>query len=83
MDASELETLLEDRIEDAEASVSSSRHPGEDDRHYVVEVVSPVFEGRSLVDRHQVVHDTLDDVLLEEVHAIEVETYTPAERAEG
>ena len=80
MDASELETLLEDRIDDAGASVSSSRHPGEDDRHYAVEVVSPVFEGQSLVDRHQVVHDTLDDVLVDTVHAIEVETYTPAER---
>lgn len=83
MDESELETLLEERIEGAEATVGSSRHPGEDDRHYAVEVVSPAFEGESLVDRHQVVHDALDDVLIDAVHAIEVETYTPEEREDG
>jgi stress-induced morphogen len=80
MEEAELETLLEERIEDAAATVGSSRHPGEDDRHYAVEVVSPAFEGVSLVDRHQIVHDALDEVLIDEVHAIEVETYTPDER---
>jgi stress-induced morphogen len=78
MDASQLEALIEREITDAEATVSTPRDP-DDDKHYAVEVVSPAFSGKSLVDQHQLVHDALEGVLTEEVHAIELRTHTPDE----
>jgi stress-induced morphogen len=79
MDATEVEALIEKEIPDAEATVTTPRDP-DDDKHYAVDVVSPAFEGKSLVDQHQLVHDALGEYLTEEIHAIELTTATPDER---
>jgi stress-induced morphogen len=79
MDATEVEALIEEELPDAEATVTTPRDP-DDDKHYAVEVVSPAFEGKSLVDQHQLVHDALGEYLTEEIHAIELTTATPDER---
>jgi stress-induced morphogen len=78
MDFAEIESRIESAIPDAEATVSRTRG-AEDDDHLAAEVVSPVFEGESLVDRHQRVHDALDELMTTEIHALEIETYTPEE----
>jgi len=59
-------------------TVTTPRDP-DDDAHFAVDVVSSAFEGESLVDRHQAVHDALGDHLTEEIHAVELTTATPAE----
>jgi len=79
MDATEVEALIEEEIPDAEATVTTPRDP-DDDKHYAVEVVSPAFEGKSLVDQHQLVHDALGEHLTDDIHAIELTTATPDER---
>jgi len=76
MDATDVEALIEREVSDAEATVTTPRDP-DDDKHYAVEVVSPAFAGKSLVDQHQLVHDALDGYLTEEIHAIELTTVTP------
>jgi len=76
MDAHEVKALIEAEIPDAEATVSTPRDP-DDDRHYAVEVVSPSFDGESLVDQHQLVHDALGEHLTRDIHAIELTTRTP------
>ena len=78
MDLSELERLVEEGIEGADATASKTRHE-EDDDHFAVVVVSPAFEGRSLVQQHQMVYDALGDAMTTDVHALEIETYTPDE----
>ena len=80
MDADAVANLIEDRIPDAEVTVTTPRDP-DDDKHYAVDVVSPAFEGESLVDQHQLVHDALGDHLTRDIHAIELTTATPDERA--
>jgi stress-induced morphogen len=82
MDTDTVAGLIAAAIPDAEVEVSTPRDPDDDD-HYAAVVVSPVFEGESLVDRHQRVHDAIDDELTDSIHAIEIETYTPAEYEEG
>ncbi|MFB6221155.1 MAG: BolA family protein [Halolamina sp.] len=85
MDAAELETIIESEIEDAEATVTTPRvHHDEqaDDPHYAAVVVSPAFEGTSLVDQHQMVYDAIGEHMTESVHAMEIQTYTPEEYAE-
>lgn len=77
MTPEEVEQLIEAGVEGAEATVEPQRGP--DDDHYVARVVSPAFEGLSLVDQHGLVREALGDHLTRDIHAIDLQTYTPAE----
>ncbi|WP_224268825.1 BolA family protein [Haloprofundus salinisoli] len=81
MDLSEIEQLIEASIEDAEATVSRPRSPDEnhEDAHFAAVVVSPTFEGKSLVQQHQMVYDALGERMTTDIHAMEIKTYTPDE----
>jgi acid stress-induced BolA-like protein IbaG/YrbA len=50
-----------------------------DGRHFNALIVSPVFEGKSRVVRHQLVYAALGDRMRAEVHALSMRTLTPAE----
>ena len=46
--------------------------------HFQVWIVSSFFEGKSLVDQHQMVYGALGDALgSERIHALALKTYTP------
>ena len=79
MNRDDVAALIESEIPDAAATVTTPRDP-DDDKHYAVDVVSPAFAGKSLVEQHQLVHDALDAYLTDEIHAIELTTATPDER---
>ncbi len=72
----DIEDRIEREIPDAEATVTQPRGP-EDDDHLAATVVSPAFEGKSLVDQHQLVYDALEEYMTTEIHALELKTYTP------
>ena len=75
----EVADLIEGNLPDAVASVTAPRiHNDEDeDAHFAAVVVSPAFEGESLVDQHQRVYDAVGDHMTQSVHALEIKTYTP------
>lgn len=53
-----------------------------DGRHWAAVIVSPAFEGLRLIKRHQAVYGTLGArIQTDEVHALSMKTYTPAEWA--
>ena len=53
-----------------------------DGRHWYATIVSGVFEGQRLIQRHQRVYATLGGRMqTDEVHALSMRTYTPAEWA--
>jgi acid stress-induced BolA-like protein IbaG/YrbA len=53
-----------------------------DGRHWSAVIVSPAFEGKRLIQRHQVVYATLGEkIKTDEVHALSMKTHTPAEWA--
>ncbi|WP_411966724.1 BolA family protein [Haloferax sp. YSSS75] len=81
MDITDIEELIESNIEDAEATVSRPRSYDEnhEDDHYAALVVSPAFEGKSLVQQHQLVYDALGEHMTTDIHAMELKTYTPEE----
>jgi stress-induced morphogen len=81
MNAEDVEALIEENLEDADATVSHPRGVDDED-HLAATVVSPAFEGESLVNQHEMVYDALGDHMTEEIHALEVTTYTPDEYAE-
>lgn len=53
-----------------------------DGRHWYATIVSAAFEGKRLIQRHQKVYATLGmRMQTDEVHALSMKTYTPAEWA--
>lgn len=54
-----------------------------DGRHWFATIVSSAFEGQRLIQRHKAVYATLGEkIRTDEVHALSMKTYTPAEWAE-
>ena len=55
-----------------------------DGRHWTATIVSSEFEGKRSIQRHQRVYATLGAKMhTDEVHALSMKTYTPAEWAAG
>ncbi len=53
-----------------------------DGRHWYATIVSAEFEGRRAIQRHQRVYAALGEKMLsDEVHALSMKTFTPAEWA--
>ena len=51
-----------------------------DGRHWYATIVSPAFEGKRPIARHQMVYATLGTKIYnDEVHALSMKTYTPTE----
>ena len=50
-----------------------------DGAHFQAVIVSEVFAGKSRVQRHQIVYRALGDRMREEIHALSMQTLTPAE----
>ena len=84
MNPADVARLIEEGIEDAEATVTTPRNPDQEfeDAHFAAVVVSPAFEGKSLVQQHQLVYVALDGHMTNDIHALEMKTYTPAEYEE-
>ena len=50
-----------------------------DGQHFQAVIVSPAFEGKSRVQRHQLVYQALGERMREEIHALSMQTLTPEE----
>ena len=50
-----------------------------DGQHWEAVIVSPAFEGLSRIRQHQLVYAALGDRMREEVHALSMQTLTPAQ----
>jgi acid stress-induced BolA-like protein IbaG/YrbA len=54
-----------------------------DGQHFQALVVSAAFEGKSRVQRHQMVYAALGERMREEIHALSMRTLTPGEWSAG
>ena len=71
----QVETMIKTGLPDAEVQVQDLTGGGD---HYQVTVVSTAFEGRGLVQQHQLVYGTLQQAMATEaIHALALKTYTP------
>ena len=50
-----------------------------DGRHFDAVIVSAQFEGKSAVQRHQLVYSVLGEKMRADIHALSMRTVTPAE----
>jgi BolA family transcriptional regulator, general stress-responsive regulator len=51
--------------------------------HYHVTIVADAFEGKSLVERHQLVYKALGDLMKQEIHALGINAISPSEETKG
>jgi acid stress-induced BolA-like protein IbaG/YrbA len=54
-----------------------------DGQHFEAVIVSAAFDGKSRVQRHQLVYAALGDRMRQEIHALSMRTLTPAEWEAG
>ena len=52
-----------------------------DGHHFEAVIVSAAFDGKNKVQQHQIVYRALGDRMREEIHALSMQTYTPADWA--
>ena len=76
MDAKEVESLIRQGIPDAHIEVRDTTGGGD---HFEALIVSIMFEGKGLVERHQTVYKALGDAMRARVHALSLKTLTPAQ----
>jgi acid stress-induced BolA-like protein IbaG/YrbA len=50
-----------------------------DGQHFEAVIVSKAFEGKSRVQRHQLVYAALGDRMRQEIHALSMRTLSPSE----
>jgi acid stress-induced BolA-like protein IbaG/YrbA len=71
---SQVESMIKAGLPDAQVQMQDLT--GGD--HYQVVVISSAFEGKGLVQQHQVVYGTLRQAISSEaIHALSLKTYTP------
>lgn len=71
--------MIKAGLPDAEVQVQDLTGGGD---HYQVVVVSTEFEGKRLVQRHQLVYRTLQQAMSSDaIHALTMKTYTPQDWA--
>ena len=47
--------------------------------HYHVTIIASAFDGKSQVQRHQLIYQALGDMMKEEIHALGINALTPSE----
>ena len=73
MNATEIKNLIQAGLPDAEVEVL-----GDDGQHFDARVISPSFVGKSLVQQHKMVKETLGDKFTSgELHALSLKTSAP------
>ena len=76
MTSEELQTIISSGLTCEHLELSG------DGRHWYATIVSGEFEGKRLIQRHQKVYATLGGRMqTDEVHALSMKTFTPAEWA--
>ncbi|WP_396268264.1 BolA family protein [Ideonella sp.] len=83
--ASAVEAALKDALEPVQLEVSddSAAHAGHagarEGSHFSVVVVSPLFEGKRLLERHRLVYDALRLLVPQGIHALAIQARAPSE----
>jgi acid stress-induced BolA-like protein IbaG/YrbA len=73
----QVEAMIKSGLPDAQVQVLTN-----DGEHYEVTVVSEAFEGKGLVQQHQLVYKAVQqDMLSGAIHAMAVKTFTPKDWA--
>ena len=75
MDASEIHRMIQDAIPDAVIEIQDLAGDG---NHYMAQVVSAAFKGKTRVQQHKMVYDALQGRMGGVLHALAIQTSIPA-----
>jgi stress-induced morphogen len=68
-------------VNDSHRHAGHGSSPGTGESHFSVVVVSPVFAGKSRLERHRMVNAALAEELSGKIHALAITALAPDERA--
>jgi len=73
--------LKPEKIDIVDESAKHAGHAGaaSGGGHFIVTIVSTAFENKSLIQRHRLVYDAVDDMMHSEIHALSIQASTPDE----
>lgn len=74
-----LEPTRLDIINESELHARHRSSPGTGNSHFRLLIVSPVFTGKSRIERHRLVNSLLAEELSGPVHALAMKTFAPGE----
>ncbi|MBF2086174.1 BolA family protein [Thermoleptolyngbya sp. C42_A2020_037] len=78
---SQVEAMIKEAMPDAQVQIQDLTGGGD---HYQAIVVSSAFEGKSLIQQHQLVYRAVGPAMASEaIHALSLKTYTPESWAAG
>lgn len=78
MNPEEVARLIRAGLPGAQVHVESS-----DNTHFAARIVAPQFFGKRSLARHQLVYQTLGELMGREIHALSIEALTPQESVPG
>ena len=73
--AADIERMIKEAIPDAEVTITDLAGDGD---HYKAVVISADFEGKNRIQQHQMVYAALKGNMGGVLHALALETHTPA-----
>ena len=76
MDTTLIKEMIKKTISDADIQVYDTT--GTND-HFKVVIISDVFKGMSLINRHKLIYKSLDAYITKEIHALQLVTQTKEE----
>lgn len=47
--------------------------------HFIVNISASIFKDKTLIQRHRLVYDAVDDIMHSEIHALSIQAKTPDE----
>jgi acid stress-induced BolA-like protein IbaG/YrbA len=71
MQTEEIKSLIEQNIPEVMVTITG------DGTHFEAVIVSDLFNGKTLVQQHQIVYRALGDKMGTDIHALSLQTYTP------
>ena len=71
MDPKEIQAMIESGMSALNVNVEG------DGTHFEAVIVSNEFDGKTLLERHQLVYKVLGDAMKDRIHALSLKTYTP------
>lgn len=73
MQAEEIKALIATGLTDARIEIDG------DGTHFQARIVSDQFEGKSMLQRHQLVYKALGEKMGTDIHALSMQTFTTSE----
>ncbi len=47
--------------------------------HYTVQIIAETFAGKSIIQRHRLIYDALQELMASEIHALSIQAKSPGE----